>query len=130
MKQSDSTNSLTELTEVVTEVDCFICLEHEDESGESLVNSNMLRTCGCKFVVHPHCWNQWIKNKSDWDCPICHKKSLQAANVAPNPVINFLERTGHINQYIGMHRPLIIFIGVIMSFSIGIILAFTLNTSK
>jgi len=130
MKASDSTNSLTELTEVVTEVDCFICLEHEHESGEPLVNSNMLRTCGCKFVVHPQCWNKWIKNKSDWDCPICHKKSLQTPNIPPSPSISIIERTAQMNRYFSLNQSFFIFTGVIIFFSIGMILALTLSSSK
>jgi hypothetical protein len=130
MKSSDSTNSLTALTEVVTEVDCFICLEHEHESGESLVDSNMLRTCGCKFVVHPQCWNKWVKNKTDWDCPICHKKSLQTLNIAPNPTMTLLQRNIQMNNYISSNRSLFIFTGVIVTFSLGIIIALSLSISK
>lgn len=74
MKQSDSTNSLTELSEVIPVLECFICLE----SSEPLVDNTLLRTCGCKFIVHPECWAIWIKNKDEWDCPICRRESLVA----------------------------------------------------
>ena len=80
MKNSDSTNSLTALNPelVAVEIDpvCFICLEELNEKKEPLVDSSMLRTCGCQFKVHPECWNLWMKNKTDYDCPICRKKSL------------------------------------------------------
>lgn len=80
MKASDSTNSLTGLTEEVrlevSSPSCFICLEELNEKEEPLVDSILLRTCGCQFKVHPACWNEWMKDKTDYDCPICRKKSL------------------------------------------------------
>ena len=86
MKPSDSTNSLTALTEVVPEIDCFICLEPgSNDLGEPLVDSMLLRTCGCKFRVHPACWNEWMKGKDDWDCPICRRESINVP-VPPIPV--------------------------------------------
>lgn len=86
MKASDSTNSLTELTEVKT---CFICLESDiNEKGEPLVDSKLLRNCGCHFQVHPACWNEWLKEKSDYDCPICHKSSMMRIKIPPNPVLS------------------------------------------
>lgn len=83
MKQSDSTNSLTELT---GRDECFICLSAENDKEEPLVDSRLLRTCGCKFSVHPACWNVWMKNKTDYDCPICRKQSVFRVNIPPNPV--------------------------------------------
>jgi hypothetical protein len=83
MKPSDSTNSLTELT---GKDECFICLQVENEKEEPLVSSKLLRTCGCKFFVHPACWNIWIKDKSDYDCPICRKDSVLRIHIPPNPV--------------------------------------------
>ena len=85
MKGSDSTNSLTELT---GKDECFICLtgQNENDKGEPLVSSKLLRTCGCKFFVHPECWNLWIKDKSDYDCPICRKDSMLRINIPPNPI--------------------------------------------
>lgn len=81
MKASDSTNSLTGLTESiqvqVDEPSCFICLEVMNEKEEPLVDSSLLRTCGCVFKVHPACWNEWMKDKTDYDCPICRKTSLK-----------------------------------------------------
>lgn len=86
MKPSDSTNSLTALTEVVSEIDCFICLEPSpNDLGEPLVDSILLRRCGCKFRVHPACWNEWMKGKNDWDCPICRRESINVP-VSPLPV--------------------------------------------
>ena len=76
MKPSTSTTSLTALTEQIPENTCFVCLEDKNELAEPLVESSMLRTCGCKFHVHPYCWNEWRKDKTDWDCPMCRKKSL------------------------------------------------------
>jgi hypothetical protein len=85
MKPSDSTNSLTALTEVVPEIDCFICLEPgPNDLGEPLVESSLLRKCGCKFKVHPLCWNEWMKGKTEFDCPICRKDSL---NITVTPVL-------------------------------------------
>ena len=88
MKASDSVNSLTELNpREVEEKTCFICLSSDLEQGEPLVDSKLLRNCGCKFAVHPVCWNEWMKSKSDYDCPICHKASMQRIHIQPNPVL-------------------------------------------
>ena len=84
MKPSDSTNSLTELT---GKEECFICLSAENENDEPLVDSKLLRTCGCKFTVHPACWNVWLKDKTDYDCPICQRRSVLQINIPPNPVL-------------------------------------------
>lgn len=88
MKASDSVNSLTELT--VDEKVCFICLERSHDSGEPLVDSKLLRNCGCTFAVHPVCWNAWLKDKSDYDCPICRKASLLRIKIPPNPVMSLV----------------------------------------
>lgn len=85
MKASDSANSLTELNP--PEPSCFICLETGIVQNEPLVDSRLLRNCGCKFSVHPACWNQWMKGKSDYDCPICRKDSMLRIKIPPNPVM-------------------------------------------
>ncbi len=88
MKPSDSVNSLTELNkEEKDEKQCFICLGEESLDGEPLVDSKLLRNCGCKFSVHPACWNQWMKDKSDYDCPLCRKNSMMRIKIPPNPVM-------------------------------------------
>lgn len=105
MKASDSVNSLTALNPDVENqnqnqnqedfLPCFICLDELNDREEPLVPSSMLRTCGCSFKVHPACWNEWMKGKSDYDCPICRKKSL-LSNKLPTPPIPaeaFSERT-------------------------------------
>jgi len=71
MKASTSTTSLTALTEVVSESECFICLDSENP----LVNSSVLRKCGCKFLVHNDCWYKWSKGKDEWACPICNRNT-------------------------------------------------------
>ena len=83
MKQSDSTNSLTELNK--DDPTCFVCLEiHTPDLP--LIDSAILRSCGCKFSVHAPCWNEWIKEgKSDYDCPICKKRSLHMGLVLSAP---------------------------------------------
>ncbi len=108
MKASDSVNSLTELT--VDEKTCFICLETHHESGEPLVDSKLLRTCGCVFAVHPTCWNAWLKGKSDYDCPICRKASLLRIKVPPNPVMNLVYEEERRPRYPAM--PIAICCGV------------------
>jgi len=81
MKPSTSTTSLTELTAVTPENECFACLELTHESGAALVESSKYITCGCRFHVHPVCWNQWIREKHTVSnlqfpfCPICRKNS-------------------------------------------------------
>ena len=90
MKSSDSTNSLTALNPdsfaVEIEPVCFICLEELNEKQEPLVDSSLLRSCGCQFKVHPECWNLWMKDKTDYDCPICRKKSLLLGKPAVPPM--------------------------------------------
>ena len=89
MKTSDSVNSLTELNvSEPSNPSCFICLSEDPENGEPLVSSKLLRNCGCTFSVHPACWNGWIKGKSDYDCPICHKESMKRIHIPPNPVLS------------------------------------------
>jgi len=89
MKASDSVNSLTELNQPeIREKTCFICLEDDLVNGEPLVDSKLLRSCGCQFSVHPACWNEWMKGKSDYDCPICRKDSMMRIKIPPNPVLN------------------------------------------
>ena len=86
MKASDSSNSLAALNP--DDPTCFICLEIENELAEPLVDSSLLRNCGCKFHVHPFCWNKWMESKSPYDCPICHKKSLTTPGPpTPYPII-------------------------------------------
>lgn len=81
MKPSTSTTSLTELTAVIPENECFACLELVHESGAALVESSKYTTCGCRFHVHPVCWNQWTREKREVSnlefpfCPICRKNS-------------------------------------------------------
>lgn len=87
MKHIDSKNSLAELNP--EDPTCFICLEHENELAEPVLPSAMLRTCGCKFVVHPQCWNTWMKDKTHYDCPICRNKS-SFLNRSPTPLHAFL----------------------------------------
>lgn len=86
MKASDSVNSLTELYS--SEKTCFICLSPNLEDGEPLVDSKLLRNCGCSFAVHPACWNEWMKEKTDYDCPICRKDSMLRIKIPPNPVLS------------------------------------------
>jgi hypothetical protein len=120
MKASDSTNSLTALTEVVSEVECFICLELQNQLQEPLVDSKLLRTCGCKFVVHPACWNEWMKDKSDWDCPICRRNSMITMHIIPNPVIAFIEPENDTSPNRGFHylMAIIIIFCIVMIISI------------
>jgi hypothetical protein len=88
MKPSTSTTSLTELTAVVPDNECFVCLELTHESDATLVESSKYITCGCRFHVHPVCWNQWIREKREVSnlefpfCPICRKNS-QHPSIAP-----------------------------------------------
>jgi E3 ubiquitin-protein ligase DOA10 len=90
MKQSESVNSLTELTVSQEQNTCFICLE-EAFLDSPLVDSKLLRNCGCHFYVHPNCWNVWMKNKTDFDCPICHKASMLKIHIPPNPILAYRE---------------------------------------
>lgn len=114
MKASESANSLTGLTDQVeVQIEdnaCFICLDELNDTGEPLVDSSMLRTCGCRFKVHPACWNEWMKGKTDYDCPICRKKSLTTGKppVPQMPVSEWpMERER------GMKRPLMALITAI-----------------
>lgn len=97
MKASDSSNSLNAL--VPDAPSCFICLEEDLVDGESLVSSTLLRNCGCRFHTHPACWNKWMKDKSDYDCPICHKQSLLRIGIPPTPFPRELPRIEHVKIY-------------------------------
>jgi hypothetical protein len=114
MKASDSVNSLTGLTDHVEvqfeENGCFICLEEMNQTGEPLVDSSLLRTCGCRFKVHPVCWNEWMKGKSDYDCPICRKKSLSTGK---HPVPQMPVSEWPTENHRGMKRPLMALITAI-----------------
>jgi hypothetical protein len=114
------------MTEVVSDVECFICLELQNELQEPLVDSKLLRTCGCKFVVHPACWNGWMKDKSDWDCPICRRNSMITMHIIPNPVIAFVESQDNTATNRGFHY----FMAIIVLFSIVMIIAVYLTQPK
>ena len=120
MKASDSTNSLTELT---GQDECFICLMKENEKGEPLVSSKLLRTCGCKFFVHPECWNVWIKDKTDYDCPICRKQSVFRINVPPNPVFYVEDYDRHSRRSTRRSYVTPVAVCLIIIFAISVILA-------
>jgi hypothetical protein len=114
MKASDSTNSLTGLTEhiglEVEEKTCFICLDDMNDKHEPLVDSSLLRTCGCSFKVHPACWNEWMKGKSDYDCPICRKKSLTMGK-SPVPALPPSEWRDERTSF--WRRPLSVLVGLV-----------------
>ena len=114
MKQSDSTNSLTALSEVVPILEYFICLD----SREPLVDNTLLRTCGCKFIVHQNCWDMWMKNKDDWDCPICRRESLVTGIPQTRDIIN-VDSTpfNGINYYIGFIIIAVVIIILLLQFS-------------
>ena len=124
MKQSSSTTSLTALTEANLERECFICLDIANESGEPVVDSSILRTCGCKFVVHPECWNKWMVGKSDWDCPICHKKSLNTPSVSPTPFSTPVE------PFVLCEVPVYTYFIIAALFFIGIIVGISFSLLK
>lgn len=100
MKASDSANSLTALNPDMEEglQTCFICLDEMNDKQEPLVDSSLLRTCGCRFKVHPDCWNGWMKDKTDYDCPICRKKSLGTGKPPRPPAPGIEEWPTEINS--------------------------------
>jgi hypothetical protein len=118
MKASDSVNSLTELNKSQDQNTCFICLE-EDTLGNVLVSSQILRNCGCRFFVHTSCWNEWIKNKTDYDCPICHKSSMLKIHIPPNPVLVFEYQPP---QNTTKRRLLFILVGIFILIAVGILI--------
>ena len=112
MKQSDSTNSLTGLNK--DDPTCFVCLEIHS-TDLPLVDSAILRSCGCKFSVHAPCWNEWIKEgKSDYDCPICGKRSLHMGLTltAPFQVLEVPEPVSTVKQLKFSKKCLYTFIGI------------------
>lgn len=114
MKASDSVNSLTELNQQgPTQKSCFICLEDDLVNEEPLVDSKLLRNCGCQFSVHPACWNQWMKGKSDYDCPICRKDSMLRIKIPPNPVLTIPhEEDYHYSLWKPIRLGICLFIGI------------------
>lgn len=127
MKASDSTNSLTALQPDVEEslVTCFICLEECNDKQEPLVDSSLLRTCGCRFKVHPDCWNAWMKDKTDYDCPICRKKSL-TLNKPPTPMFHVVEDWNQ--QTRGNRKRLYALVCSAIVFAGGFIMAYKIAT--
>lgn len=117
MKASDSVNSLTALNDTLEEGlhTCFICIEELNEKQEPLVDSSLLRMCGCRFKVHPACWNAWMKDKTDYDCPICRKKSLTMKG-PPTPPIPEMESW---NRGTPARKRLYLFIAAVCIFLIG-----------
>ena len=115
MKASDSTNSLTALNESLEEglQTCFICIEELNEKQEPLVDSSLLRTCGCRFKVHPECWNEWMKDKTEYDCPICRKKSisLKKPPTPPVPGIEEWPQENHSRKKYYMGLAIFLFFG-------------------
>jgi E3 ubiquitin-protein ligase DOA10 len=112
MKQSDSTNSLTGLNK--DDPTCFVCLEIHTQDLP-LINSAILRSCGCKFSVHAPCWNEWIKEgKSDYDCPICGKRSLHMGLTltAPFQVLEVPEPVSTVKQLKFSKKCLFTFVGI------------------
>ena len=73
MKSSDSKNSLAELNP--PEPICFVCLE-DGNPDMPLIESSLLRSCGCKFHTHAECWNKWRLGKTDADCPYCGRRTI------------------------------------------------------
>ena len=93
MKNSDSINSLTELTDMknskstdcLVNMDksevkdsCLICID--DDTTHKLINSNNLFRCQCKFFIHDKCFKGLIKHKPDFKCPLCSKHTLIITN--------------------------------------------------
>lgn len=117
MKHVDSKTSLAELN--LEDPTCFVCLETSNE--EPVVPSKMLRNCGCAFVVHPTCWNEYMKGKSDYDCPICRKKSY-FSDRPPTPLQEFLAANPEPEPELS-HRKTYI---QIIAFSVLAIIAITL----
>lgn len=115
MKHSDSKSSLADLNP--DDTPCFICLENENELAEPLVDGALLRTCGCKFKVHPFCWNEWMKEKTCYDCPICRKES-RFSNRAPTPLLEYIDSLPPPQEQVSM-RTIVVFCTL---FIIGIIL--------
>jgi E3 ubiquitin-protein ligase DOA10 len=111
MKSSDSSNSLAALNP--DDPACLICLEIENELAEPLVESKNLRNCGCKFFVHPFCWNKWMESKGPYDCPICHKKSMQSPG-PPTPLPIFPDMPIYGSTYYYMFGSIILIGSIII----------------
>lgn len=120
MKNSSSTTSLTDLITVKDADECFICLE----AMEPLVDGSLLRSCGCKFMVHPDCWNQWMKDKSDFDCPICRRDS--AGKALPPPPLNPNANTFPIINTNSYYK----YLCILALFSIVIVIVGILSSTK
>jgi len=124
MKNSSSTTSLTDLITVKDVDECFICLESTNEKDEPLIDGSLMRSCGCKFMVHPDCWNQWMKDKSDFDCPICRRDS--AGKALPPPPLNPAANTFPIINTNSYYK----YLCILALFSVVIVIIGILSTTK
>jgi len=122
MKHVDSKTSLAELNP--EDPTCFVCLETSNE--EPVVPSKMLRNCGCVFVVHPSCWNEYMKDKSDYDCPICRKKSY-FSDRPPTPLQEFLAANPEQEQSHPRTYILLFVLGIVAVIAITLFFILTKN---
>lgn len=40
-----------------------------------------------------------MKDKSDYDCPICHKQSLLRIGIPPTPIVEEMPKVQHVKIY-------------------------------
>jgi hypothetical protein len=122
MKNSDSKNSLAELNP--PEPICFVCLE-ESTPDTPLIESSLLRSCGCKFYTHADCWNKWRVGKTDADCPYCGRRTIHLSIPMTAPFQrDYTKDLVNLPVKNQCSVKKIIFIVVLSAFTIAILVAF------
>jgi hypothetical protein len=112
MRQSSSTNSLTELNpqivvEPLTDV-CFLCLEDILDKKDLFTHSRT--SCKCRYSAHIACWQTWRTNKNGFECPICRKRVDPPREVS----LETLEPNIHSSDVIATKSAMLCFILIVV----------------
>ena len=130
MKQSESSTSLTALTES-SEAVCSFCNIREDlEAGNHLIYSKQFTGCGCEFTTHLLCWKEYMKRSGVKSgiglCPMCQAPvGIKAKDSTPTV---YVRGGGDSSEYVSIQylfscRKEAIFSCICVSSLLGLIIA-------